>query len=142
MLSSRRTPTHRLRRQCLVLVAGAALTGLTACSGVQGGSGGSADSGEGFPTKAVEITAPMSPGGSTDLITRALAKSAEKPLGQSVVVVNKEGANGAVGGKEVLGSPPDGYNWSCCRSRCSQSAHCWRTTPTRSTSPTWRTSRE
>jgi len=51
----------------------------------------------------------MSAGGSTDNISRAIAKAAEKPLGQPVVVVNKPGANGAVGGKEVLSSPPDGY---------------------------------
>jgi tripartite-type tricarboxylate transporter receptor subunit TctC len=39
-----------------------------------------------------------------------MARAMEKPLGQSVVVENKDGANGAVGGKEVLGQKPDGYN--------------------------------
>jgi putative tricarboxylic transport membrane protein len=76
--------------------------------GVSGGGSGS-DSGKDYPSKAVELTVPSDPGGSTDLIGRAFAKAAEKPLGQSVAVVNKPGANGKVGGKAVLSSTPDGY---------------------------------
>ncbi|GLZ34722.1 ABC transporter substrate-binding protein [Lentzea sp. NBRC 105346] len=53
---------------------------------------------------------PFPPGGSTDLVGRAIAKAVEQPLKQSVPVANKPGANGAVGGKEVLASAPDGYN--------------------------------
>jgi tripartite-type tricarboxylate transporter receptor subunit TctC len=106
MKFSCRSFTSRLSRTFI----GAVLLGGLAACGVENGSGGSAESGDaGYPKKAIEFTAPSGAGGSTDLITRALAKSAEKPFGQSVVVVNKEGANGAVGGKEVLGSPPDGY---------------------------------
>jgi tripartite-type tricarboxylate transporter receptor subunit TctC len=108
MTSSCRSVTSRLIRAAV----GAALVcGMSAC-GVENGDGGdssSAGGDAGYPTKAVELTAPSGAGGSTDLISRALAKSAEKPFGQSVVVVNKEGANGAVGGKEVLSSRPDGY---------------------------------
>lgn len=62
-----------------------------------------------FPERAVEWVVPFAPGGSTDLIARTLAKGLEKPLGQSVVVVNREGAAGAVGTKEVMGAQPDGY---------------------------------
>lgn len=79
---------------------------LTGCGGVQTTGGDSAD----YPTQAVNLTAPSSPGGSTDLISRALASSMEEPLGESVVVENKEGANTAVGTKEVLNSDPDGYS--------------------------------
>lgn len=78
---------------------------LTGCGGVETASG-SAE----YPTKSVNLTAPSSPGGSTDLISRALASSLEEPLGQSVVVENKSGANTAVGTKEVLNSQPDGYS--------------------------------
>lgn len=78
---------------------------LTGCGGVQTGSGG-----EEFPTKSVNLVAPSSPGGSTDLISRALASSMEEPLGQSVVVENKAGANTAVGTQEVLNSTGDGYS--------------------------------
>ena len=102
--------SHRLKRRgFLIIAATTAVVGLTACN-VQGGSGGTTSGdAEDFPTKSIELTAPSSPGGSTDLISRAVAKAAEKPFGQSVVVVNKPGANGAVGGKEVLSSNPDGY---------------------------------
>ncbi|MHC5558677.1 tripartite tricarboxylate transporter substrate binding protein [Kocuria sp. U4B] len=78
---------------------------LTGCGGVETASG-SAD----YPTKSVNLTAPSSAGGSTDLISRALASSLEEPLGQSVVVENKPGANTAVGTKEVLNSEADGYS--------------------------------
>ncbi|MFF5989006.1 tripartite tricarboxylate transporter substrate binding protein [Prauserella flavalba] len=87
------------------LLAAAALV-LSACS-VQGGSGG--EGGGDYPTRAVEFTVPTEPGGSTDLITRALTKSLEEPLGQSTVVVNKPGANGKIAGKDVFSSNPDGY---------------------------------
>ncbi|MFC5752349.1 tripartite tricarboxylate transporter substrate binding protein [Actinomadura rugatobispora] len=78
----------------------------SACS-VQGGG---ADKGSsGYPAKPVEFTVPQDPGGSTDLLTRALAKNIDKPLGQKAVVVNKPGANGKIAGKDVFGSKPDGY---------------------------------
>jgi tripartite-type tricarboxylate transporter receptor subunit TctC len=82
--------------------------GFAAC-GVENGSGGSSGDADDYPSKEVTFVAPMAPGGGTDLAARALAKAAEKPFGQSVVVVNKEGGNGAVGGKAVLSSRPDGY---------------------------------
>ena len=92
------------RRSFLGLAAAAGLT-LTGCSGVQGGSRG----GGRYPSRPVELVAPFAAGGSTDLTSRALARAMADPLGTSVVVVNQPGANGAVGGKDVMGSPPDGY---------------------------------
>jgi tripartite-type tricarboxylate transporter receptor subunit TctC len=80
-----------------------------ACSVQGGGSGGGDDAGSEYPTRPVEFTVPSDPGGSTDLITRALAKSIEKPLGTKPVVVNKPGANGKIAGKDVFSSKPDGY---------------------------------
>lgn len=78
---------------------------LTGCGGVETAAGE-----PDFPTKSVTLVAPSSPGGSTDLISRALASSMEEPLGESVVVENKSGANTAVGTKEVLNSAGDGYS--------------------------------
>jgi tripartite-type tricarboxylate transporter receptor subunit TctC len=57
----------------------------------------------------VELVVPFSPGGGTDLIGRAIARAIEEPLGEPMVVVNREGANGAVGSREVINSAPDGY---------------------------------
>jgi tripartite-type tricarboxylate transporter receptor subunit TctC len=104
------SPCRSVTSRMLRVVVATALVGSVAACGVENGSGGGSGGDDAdYPSKPVELTAPSSAGGSTDLISRAIAKSAEKPFGQSVVVVNKDGANGAVGGKEVLSSPPDGY---------------------------------
>jgi tripartite-type tricarboxylate transporter receptor subunit TctC len=57
----------------------------------------------------VQLVAPFAAGGSTDLSSRALARGLTDALGRAVVVVNQPGANGAVGGKQVISGPPDGY---------------------------------
>jgi tripartite-type tricarboxylate transporter receptor subunit TctC len=89
---------------------GAVLAALALAAGCGGVQGGRDAAGSNFPARAVQFTVPFPPGGSTDIVGRAVAKVAEKPLGQSLAVTNKPGANGAVGGKEVLAQPPDGYN--------------------------------
>lgn len=84
------------------------LAALAACE-VQGGSD-AADSE--FPTRAVDFLVPFDAGGSGDLVSRAVAKAAEEPLGESFAVTNKPGANGAVGLKELLAGKADGYTIS------------------------------
>jgi tripartite-type tricarboxylate transporter receptor subunit TctC len=81
---------------------------LTACGGNLG-SGSNAPS-EGFPNGApVSIYVGQDPGGSTDLIARALAKESSGDLGVAVTVENKPGANGALAAKELAGKKPDGH---------------------------------
>lgn len=65
---------------------------------------------EAYPTKSVNLIVPFSAGGGTDAVGRALAKTAEKYLGQPVVVVNKTGGSGAVGMTAGATSTPNGYN--------------------------------
>jgi putative tricarboxylic transport membrane protein len=62
-----------------------------------------------YPTKTVTLIVPYPPGGRTDLCGRALAESLKQELGQPVVVVNKPGAGGVLGAKEVAAAAPDGY---------------------------------
>ena len=62
-----------------------------------------------WPTRAVTLVIPFPPGGPTDLIGRVLAKQLTAQLGQSVVVENKAGANGNIGGQAVANAKPDGY---------------------------------
>lgn len=62
-----------------------------------------------YPTKAVTMIIPYSPGGTTDLAGRKLAIAMEKSLGQSITVVNQAGASGTIGCKTVLDAPDDGY---------------------------------
>lgn len=104
-----KTSNRRFGRLVAAAVATMTALSVTACGGVQTGPAGGGSAEEDYPTKPVEFTLPSSPGGSTDLIGRAVAAAMEEPLGQPIPVVNKPGANGAVGGKEVLNSEPDGY---------------------------------
>jgi tripartite-type tricarboxylate transporter receptor subunit TctC len=58
--------------------------------------------------RTLRIVAPFPPGGSTDILARALADKLGSALGQSVMVENKPGANGAIGTEYVVKAPPDG----------------------------------
>lgn len=62
-----------------------------------------------YPSKAITIIVPYPPGGRTDLVGRAVAQSLQAELGKPVVVVNRSGASGVLGAKEVASAPPDGY---------------------------------
>ena len=49
------------------------------------------------------------PGGAADLLARLIGQSLSETLGQPVVIENKGGANGNIGGEVVARSAPDGY---------------------------------
>lgn len=62
-----------------------------------------------FPTKPVSLLVPFPPGGVADIVARTLAPVLEKTWGQSVIVVNRPGAGGALGTGQVANARPDGY---------------------------------
>jgi tripartite-type tricarboxylate transporter receptor subunit TctC len=62
-----------------------------------------------YPEKTINLIVPFPPGGRTDLTGRLVAQHLQQHLGQAVVVVNKPGAGGVIGAKEVAGAAPDGY---------------------------------
>ena len=62
-----------------------------------------------YPTKPITLINPQAPGGTLDVQARAFASVADKVLGQPVVVVNKVGATGMVGGLAGAQAAPDGY---------------------------------
>jgi len=64
---------------------------------------------EDYPNRPIRIVVPFSPGGSSDLQARLLADRLSKHYGQSVVVENKPGAGGHIGGKFVASAEADGY---------------------------------
>jgi tripartite-type tricarboxylate transporter receptor subunit TctC len=65
--------------------------------------------GSDYPNKTISIVLGVPPGGSTDMGARLLAQFMEKQLKQPVVVLNKPGAAGTIGGYTVASARPDGY---------------------------------
>jgi tripartite-type tricarboxylate transporter receptor subunit TctC len=62
-----------------------------------------------WPNKAVRIVVPFAPGGTTDILARAVAPELAKAFGQPFVVDNRAGAGGNVGADLVAKAPADGY---------------------------------
>jgi len=62
-----------------------------------------------YPERPVQVIVPYAPGGSVDVIARALAQKLSEQMGQSVFVENRAGAGGTIGVSAVTRSKPDGY---------------------------------
>jgi len=62
-----------------------------------------------YPEKPIRLIIPFAPGGSTDILGRVLAEAMQPILGQTIIVENKAGAAGNIGGHFVAQASPDGY---------------------------------
>ena len=62
-----------------------------------------------YPNRPITLIAPYSAGGDADVAARNFAATAQRVLGQTVVVINKTGASGVIGSSQVIAAPPDGY---------------------------------
>ena len=68
-----------------------------------------AASAQGYPTKTITIIVPFPPGGTTDVLARAVAQKLGPVLGQTVIVDNKPGAGATLGAGLAAKANPDGY---------------------------------
>ncbi|MCB0633737.1 MAG: tripartite tricarboxylate transporter substrate binding protein [Lewinella sp.] len=88
----------------LLLFVVSALFLLPQCTSSEGGS-----TNDGYPERPITYIVPWSAGGMTDVSSRVTATVLQKPLGQSVNVVNRTGGGGVVGHLALSSSRPDGY---------------------------------
>ncbi|QQX89564.1 tripartite tricarboxylate transporter substrate binding protein (plasmid) [Cupriavidus necator] len=66
----------------------------------------------GFPNKPIELVVPYPAGGGTDVLARAFAEASRKHMNQTMLVMNRPGAGGAIGINDMIRSKPDGYKLS------------------------------
>ena len=64
---------------------------------------------QGFPQRPVKLVVPFTPGGSADILARAVGQELSKSLGQPVVVENLAGAGGSLATERVMRAAADGY---------------------------------
>ncbi len=64
---------------------------------------------EAFPSRPLHLIVPFPPGGSTDILARALAQKLAENLGQPVVIDNRGGAGGTIGAAEAAKAAADGH---------------------------------
>src|SRR4051812_12970132 len=82
-----------------------------------------------YPAKPIRLLVGFPPGGSTDVLARALSLEARKALGQDLIIVNKPGATGALAVLDVLAGGPDGYSIGLTPSSTMTLAHHFQDIP-------------
>ena len=90
------TPRSTGRRTALIALAGAAFAPAVFAQGA-------------WPNRPVRIVVPFAPGGTTDILARAIAPELSKAFNQQFIVENRPGAGGNIGADVVAKSPNDGY---------------------------------
>ena len=91
-------------------------TAYVACAATLFGWGFSAHAQSDFPQRPVRMVNPYTPGGSVDLVGRALASGLSELGGQQVIVDNRPGAGTQIGTEVVVRAEPDGYTMLCTSS--------------------------
>lgn len=82
-----------------------------------------------YPTQAIRIVVPATPGGAIDVIARHVAEKLKVSMGQPVVVENRPGASNNLGTDVVAKSAPDGYTLVIVASSHATNKHLFRQLP-------------
>ena len=91
-------------------------TAYAACAATMFGWGIGVQAQSDFPNRAVRMINPYTPGGSVDLVGRALAAGLSEIWGHQVIVDNRPGAGTMIGTEIVVRAEPDGYTMLCTSS--------------------------
>ncbi len=87
-------------------------------------------SGQAYPNRPVRIIVAFAPGGANDIVTRVVAQKLAETWGQSIVVDNRSGAGGNIGGDLAAKASPDGYTlFMTSGSIVSANPHMYRNMP-------------
>src|SRR5262249_9852989 len=76
---------------------------------VAGASAAHAQPAADYPSRVIRVVVPFPPGTATDFLARTVAQKLSDRLGQQVIVENRPGAGGLIGGDNVAKAQPDGY---------------------------------
>ena len=85
---------NMLKAACIALTLAATLSGAQA---------------QPYPNKPIRMIVPFPAGGAADLAARTVTQALSQVLGQSVIIDNRGGADGAIAGDAVSRAAPDGY---------------------------------
>jgi tripartite-type tricarboxylate transporter receptor subunit TctC len=91
-----------MRKVVMMLVAVAGVLGLALAPSAA----------QSWPQKTIRFIVPFPPGGGTDFVARLVAKNLQDKLGQTIIVENRGGANGAIGLMAVKQAVADGYTFA------------------------------
>jgi tripartite-type tricarboxylate transporter receptor subunit TctC len=104
--ASRRSPPARFRRALLVSILSVIGASLVAASPHALAQAGAAAT---YPVKPIRVVVPYPPGGTTDVLARAVGDKLTEAWGQPIVVDNRSGGAGIIGTEAVARAAPDGY---------------------------------
>ena len=93
--------------------AGSAVVLFVAACSLHVSTASAAQSTKDYPSRPIRLIIPQTPGSSTDTMARVLATKMSESLGQQLVIDNRTGVGGIVGGGIVAQSDPDGYTLLC-----------------------------
>lgn len=82
-----------------------------------------------YPNRPIHFVAPIPAGGSTDVLTREIARRLQERWGQPTVVENKPGGAGSIGSAAVARAPADGYTLLLVNSGHAVNGHVYANLP-------------